>query len=342
MQASMSNAPPPPTAPPSRWKRFRGWLEVAGCQLAFRLLPCLPRPMVRALAVVAGSLFHWFDRRSRRVALENLQAAFGDQYTDQQRDRIARRSACHFALTFFDLFWARHLSSENLERYVKFEGLEILQQHDQAGGVIGICIHYGAYELAAYACGFRGIEATMLARDFKNPGVTALFTQAREASGHHIIPREKALRRMLGVLRKGQTVGLMMDLALKLHEGGFAQDCFGLKMNATAIHGALHLKTGRPLLPISNEPLPDGRRLVRLHEPLRFPPGSTAEQVSQGCWNFFEEQVRAKPELWLWSYRHFRYKPSNTDRFYPWYAHEAEVFDERVEAAEGRQLNREP
>jgi len=319
---------------PNDIKRWRHHVEMAGCRLAFFLLPRLPRPVIKALAVTLGSLFHWIDARSRRVAIENLQAAFGDQYTPAERQRIARRSACHFALTFLDLFWARRLNRDNLDRYIVFENLDLLQKLDREGGVIGVCIHYGAYELAAYVCGFQGIEATLLARDFKNPGITALFTEAREGSGHHIIPREKALRRMLGVLRSGKTVGLMVDLALKIHEGGFALDCFGLKMNSTAIHGALHLRTGRPLLPISNEPLPDGRRLVRLHPPLEFPPGSTPEQIAQGCWDFFEDQVRARPELWLWCYRHFRYRPSNTTRFYPWYAHEAEEFDSRVADAE--------
>ncbi len=332
----MQEANSPPSSPAlSLSRRLRARLEVWGVRLAFALLPWTPRVGIQALATVAGSLFYWLDARSRRVALSNLEAAFGDQYSPTDRCRIARRSACHFALTFFDLFWARRLTAANLERYVVFEHLETLQQHHQHGGVIGISIHYGAYELAAYACGFRGIQATMLARDFKNPGVTALFTAAREGSGHTIIPREKALRRMLGCLRAGQTVGVMVDLALKIHEGGFALDCFGLKMNSTAVHGALHLRTGRPVIPISNRPLPDGRRLIRLHPPLVFPRDADAEQVAQCCWDFFEAEIRAEPERWLWCYRHFRYRPAGADRQYPFYAHPAVEFDERVAAREG-------
>lgn len=321
------------SSPTSPSKRLRHRLEATGCRLAFALLPRIPRPVLRTFTRLAGTLFYWIDARSRRVALENLACAFGDQYTPAERGRIARASAQAFALTFLDLFWARTLTPANLHRYVEFENLETLQYHQNHGGLIGLSIHYGAYELAAYACGFQGIKATMLARPFKNAEITTLFTAAREGSGHTMIPREKALRRMLSELKEGRTVGIMTDLALKIHEGGFALNCFGLRMNATPIHGALHLRTGRPVIALHNRFLPNGKLLIRASDPLIFPENASAEMIAQLCWDQYEVEIRKHPEDWLWCYKHFRYRPENADRPYPFYAHPAAEFDARVAVA---------
>ena len=32
-------------------------------------------------------------------------------------------------------------------------------------------------------------------------------------------------------------------------------------------------------------------------------------EMTQRCWDFFEPFIRARPELWLWNYKHWRYKP---------------------------------
>jgi len=286
--------------------------------------------LITGMARVAGLGFYWLDARSRHTALDNLRAVYGESMTLSERKRLARASAMHFTLTFFDLFWARHLTKDTVGRWYEFENLETIQRLHAEGGVIGVCMHFGQYELAAHTLGFQGILATMIARDFKNPALTDLMTQAREVSGHRIVPREGALRRLIGALREGRSVGIVVDLALKMHEGGFPMDCLGLKLNATSIHGALHRKTGRPVVPITSEPLPGGRWLVRVHDPLVLPMDSSADTIAQSIWDFFEPIVRARPELWLWCYRHFRYYPEGESERYPSYAHGAEEWDRKI------------
>ena len=62
----------------SRWKRFRYWLEWLGLVGATRLIPLLSRKACFHLANALGTLMSIFDRRGRKVALENLTVAFRD------------------------------------------------------------------------------------------------------------------------------------------------------------------------------------------------------------------------------------------------------------------------
>ena len=54
----------------------------------------------------------------------------------------------------------------------------------------------------------------------------------------------------------------------------------------------------------------------------------THQQIAQACWNSFEPYVRKNPAPWLWMYKHWRYRPANAERPYPFYAHVYEAFDE--------------
>jgi Kdo2-lipid IVA lauroyltransferase/acyltransferase len=66
---------------------------------------------------------------------------------------------------------------------------------------------------------------------------------------------------------------------------------------------------------------------VRLLEPIEFSPSATPAEIAQTCWDRFEPVIRERPELWLWAYKHWRYRsPVEGDR-YPFYANQSGRFD---------------
>ncbi len=48
------------------------------------------------------------------------------------------------------------------------------------------------------------------------------------------------------------------------------------------------------------------------------------------CWDVLEPYVRNHPEYWLWSYKHWRFKPKDNGERYPFYANEATRFDKKL------------
>ena len=59
------------------WKKIRYRLEWLALKSATKLVPLLSRKACYRLALFLGSLGAMLDRRGRRVALSNLQVAFG-------------------------------------------------------------------------------------------------------------------------------------------------------------------------------------------------------------------------------------------------------------------------
>ena len=311
-----------------RWKKFRYRLEWAGLHATAKLVPLLSRKACFRLARILGFAMSIFDRHGRKVALSNLDVAFGDELPIATQRKIVRQSFQHFARTSLDLLWSPRLSRENFRDYIEFENLEEI---DRATGpernFITACYHYSNFEWFSLASGYSGLTGTIITQEFKNSLLDPIFKKIREQSGHEMIPRERGIIRLYKVLRRKGRTALLVDLTVPPDQGAVAIDCFGLKTSVTSAHAWLHKQTGVPIIPVHCEPLAGGRYRVVFHDKIDNTEAMTLQQIAQACWNSFEPYVRKNPAPWLWMYKHWRFRPLNARRKYPFYAHTWVRFD---------------
>ena len=91
-------------------------------------------------------------------------------------------------------------------------------------------------------------------------------------------------------------------------------------------------RTSAALGPVECRPRPDGGYIVRYLPELPVTSESTPGDIAQACWDVLEPGLRAHPELWLWSYKHWRYKPRGEQgESYPFYAGEQQKYQELIE-----------
>ena len=316
----------------SPWKSLRHGLEWLGVRLLGALIPRLPRPFAYQFGRLAGSLAAFFDRPGWRVALSNLEAAFGDRFSAAERERIARESYQQFAGTMIDLFWSPRITAENYYKLIEFKGLEELDRTIGCTNpyIVATC-HYGNFEWFSLAAGFAAMPTTIIAQEFKNSRLDPIFNHLRQRSGHQMVTRERAIVRLYKALRRGGRVAILVDLTLHPQRlPTVVIDCFGMKTSVTFAHAWLHSRTGLPIVPVHAEPLPGGRCRVVVHPKLDIPPGATDQEIAQLCWDQFEPIIRENPSPWLWMYKAWRFRPKNAERPYPFYAHSAPRFDARI------------
>jgi Kdo2-lipid IVA lauroyltransferase/acyltransferase len=294
------------------------------------LIGRLPYRWLLHIANALGTVVFVFDKRGKDVALANLDSAFGNSRTPAEKRRIAVASYRTFARTMLELFWSPNLSESVARGIARFEGLELDSCHkDRRQAVVYLCMHYSNFEwlsqFSAYSIG----NGPVIAQRFKNPLFSRIFDRLRSSTGHRVIAQERAMIRMLKLLKSGGRFAMLCDLTLDPSEAGVIIDTFGgLKMCVTQMQAALALRTGAKIVPIECRPEPDGTYRIVYHKPLEFPPGATAAEVTQHCWNVLEPSIHEQPECWLWAYKHWRFRPGDdqTGR-YPFYANVAKRFD---------------
>lgn len=324
-------------------KELRYWLEWLGVALCVRIIPLLPLALLRLLADIAGWLLFHLDRKSRAVALANLQAVFGEEKDLLDRRTIVCRSFQLLGRSFLELFWTPRLNASNLDRNLYFEDEVAVKDrcsnNNALPAPIFLTIHFSNFEWASAHFALRGYRGCILTQRFKNDRLTPIFRRLRESSGQKAVTQESSMIRFLKMILRGTPVGILADLTMKISQPAVIIQAFGLRMRVTMMHAILHKRTKAPIQPFITLLQPDGRYMVRLLEPLQFGEEVSYQQIAQMCWDKFEPTIRQYPEQWLWLYKHWRYRPVDDGDRYPFYAKKSEKFERELSETKAPQKN---
>lgn len=320
-------------------KRLRHRLERFALDCVRFLVPRLPFGLLAPVSRLLGTAAYYLDARGRPTAIENLRAAFGDRFDDDGRIRVARASYQSFARTMLCLFWSPNLTEENYNRYFRIEGLDddpVHRDADRAG--IYFCFHFSNFEWLSHASAFAIRRGIIIAQKFKNPLIGPVFNRLRSTSGHEVIPQERAIVRMLKLLKAGGKFGVLTDLSLDPKHAAVPIKCFGLWTAASPLLSVLATRTNARLIPCECHPSDDGKFIMRYHPGVDLPPDASPADITQACWDALEPSIHQRPECWLWAYKQWRFKPSDAPdagRF-PAYAHTASRFDKLIKGRPAR------
>lgn len=307
---------------------LRQELEYLGLTAAIAVIQRLPHAWLQPIANVCGAVASIIDRRGWSVSLANLDAAFGDTFTARRKREIARASYQTFARTMLELFWSPNLTPEKAAELIVTDDRSGTLDTDEKRPVICVCLHAANFEWLSQFTAYHRGRAMVVTQNFVNPLLGPLFDRLRRSTGHEVIPQEKSFVRMFKHLKRDGRFHVVIDLNLDPREPSVIIDQFGLKTCVTQIHAALAQRTGAVIIPSECRPLPDGRYQMILREPLEYPPDAGAVEIVQRCWNILEKSIREQPECWLWSYKHWRFRPSSdSSGRYPFYANTAKRFD---------------
>lgn len=314
-----------------RWKVYRRGVEIWLVRLLAGLVPKLSRAWVMKCAVGLGNIAFQVDTKGRAVTLGNLEVALGDQYDPVELERLGRLSYQNLARTFLDLLWSPNVTPENVYDLVDIAPnpeLEALRAAEQPVIIAGP--HFGHWEFANILFGYAGFEFMIIATDIKNPEVDRVVNSFRERSGQQVIRKSGAVLKMIRRLKAGKTVAFLVDQSLRPEQPSMVVKFFGLPVCVSTIHAELANRTGAPIVHIWCYPQPDGRYRMVTGKPIYCTPDHDIEATVQETMKAFEDSIRERPELFLWNYKHWRFKPVHTQAKFPAYANVSGKFDKKV------------
>jgi KDO2-lipid IV(A) lauroyltransferase len=295
--------------------RFEYWAVRA----VLALVRVMPDRLVRASGTALGLAFYAVDRAHRRIAHQNLAAAF-PQRSESERRAIARRAFGHFGRLLMALLKFATLSPDAMLARVDIEGEDRARNaYAQGKGVIFVTGHFGYWELQALVHGLRVEPVSVIGRALDNPRLNRLLEDIRQRTGNTVIYRKGTLRRILRTLQAGRGVALLIDQHIMSPEAIYV-DFFERPAATTSAIAALAMRTGAPVVPVFALPLPNGRyRLVYEHpvDPPRATDEGAIHDFTQRCTDVLEMYVRRDPHLWLWMHRRWRDVPAQAHGMFP-------------------------
>lgn len=265
--------------------------------LVFRLLACLPLPLLHNLGALAGWLSWLFSPRYRRHLAENLAAA---GFSGFKTSAIAEAGK-----TIFELpkIWLRS-QAEVLGRIAGVSGWELVETAAQSGrGILFLTPHLGCFEITAQYIASRK-PITVLYRKPKQDWLEPLIQHGR-GGNFKLAPADMSgVRRLLKALKNGEAVGMLPDQVPGQGEGVWAP--FWGRPAYTMTLAARLAETGATLLLTYAERLPYGAgyslHFLPLSQPLSGDLAQRAAQINQEL----ENLIRRCPAQYLWGYNRYK------------------------------------
>lgn len=272
----------------------------------FRLLP--PEECLKAGALL-GDVFYVLDRGHRAKVYDNIRTALGDRLLPEEIRKECRWFYRSYGQNLTELFLIPLIDEEYLRRYITVEGMENLRAAFAAGkGVLLTGVHEGNWELSNIICAVLGLPFNLFVREQRYPLLGKLLNGYRRQKGCRIIERGQELRRLLGVLRMNEAVGISADQGGR---GGIRVDFFGREASMSAGAVKIAMKYGAAVIPVFYERLRGPYTRIRLLGPLEVKRSGDDEkdirENLQGLTRIFEKLITSAPREYLWMYKVWKY-----------------------------------
>ncbi len=261
-----------------------------------------------------GDLGYWLGMDRRRIALDNLKSAFGDEKNYEEFHRITRKVFQNLGMSFIEVLNFPGLDAKYLERYIKTEGLSHIDEAlKENKGIIFLGGHFGNWELAGFAISVLGHKVKLLAREQKLMRLNRLLDSYREWNGCKVIPKKRAVREIIKGLSNNEMIGILAD-----QDGGkkgVFVNFFGRPASTPEGAIAFALKTGCAILPTLIIRENGARHTLKIESPLRITRSGNYEADIKTNLQVFtsilESYVRRYPEQWLWVHKRWKTQPEN-------------------------------
>ena len=260
-----------------------------------------------------GNVTYYLDLEHRKVAIQNLHTAFGQEKSASEIRGIARRTFQNLGMMAIEFFRIPKMDVETFKKRVKIEGLEeALRLLGKGRGVLLLLSHFGNWELMGIMSKLIGDSIMVIAKPMKkNKRVDQFITKIRSAAGLEVVSSVKASRTVIKALSQNRVVGILIDQRAKRSEGIWA-DFFGKKAPTTPGLAVLAMKTGAPVVPVFMVRNGFEKHRLIIQEPLELVHTSDIKKDVEANTQLFnhtlESMIRQYPDQWFWVHRRWERK----------------------------------
>jgi Kdo2-lipid IVA lauroyltransferase/acyltransferase len=298
-------------------KKIRYLLEYILFRIVLFPVQLLSLKRIGSLGRWLGSTLYNNSPKRRKIARINLDFAFGDTKTPEEKSRIARQSMIYMITTALQCLWITRNTEQRV--YQLFpndpEGLEHLDQGLVKGkGIFYLMAHYGNWEALGVYLGYRKFaQLCSIARKLDNSLLEEYLMRLRTHSGSRILHKQESPRKMIRALKQNYCVAMMMDQNGGI--GGLFVDFFGKKAATPRTLAALSYSTGAAVIPLIPYPQEDGTyRVVYFPELKLEKTGDKDQDIFRWTGEYqkmLETIIRERPEPWMWIHRRWKSRPAD-------------------------------
>jgi KDO2-lipid IV(A) lauroyltransferase len=299
---------------------MRRRLEFLLVWTAVKLLGLPPRRVARGIGALIGRIALLLTPRLTRAGDLNLRLAF-PRKSPAERQQVLRKLYRNLGWLLAEFCQMPRYTQEMTRSFIRYDGLDhYLAARDEGKGVLILTGHLGAWELSSFYHSLMGYPMSIVIRRLDNPLVDNLVNHIRCLHGNQVLHKDDFARGLLASMRRGETVGILMDTNMTPPQGSFV-DFFGHSACTGSGLARVAMKTGARVLPgflLWDETA--GQYVLRFGAALSLAASGDVEADALANTALFtkviEDYIRQYPDQWLWVHRRWKTRPQGEPAIY--------------------------
>lgn len=297
-------------------KTFKRALARYGLYFSSWLLNKFPYSLVRSLTHVFIAVGFRCTRRQRKIALESLSIAFGQEKSPREMDLVIRDCFENLGRGMIELiYFMEH--PKMIQEQVFFEGKEFLEEAFKAGrGVIAVSAHFGNFPLMLLKLAQEGYKTHAIIRPARDQAIEKRFLKQRSQWGLNTIyshPRRECVETSLKALRHNELLFIPLDQNFG-SGGGVFVEFFGQQAATATGPVVFAMRTQAPIVPMFVVRQKDDTHKIIIEPPLQLEESADDKEMIQHntakITQVIERYIRKYPQEWGWMHRRWKSRPA--------------------------------
>lgn len=273
-----------------------------------------PEPFVYRVMKALTLLVYYVDKKRRHITLTNLSMAFPKKSPEEIK-ALSKEVYIELSKTISEILFM-FVGKFDIDNVVKNvdeikEKIDYIKENS-AHGVILTTAHFSNWELLAHFLAKHGLPMIAVGREGNNKLIDQNITiPFRNKYGNRATTKDKAMLAMAKTLKKGGTVGLLIDQKTGA-QNSVQVNFFGKAADTTNSVAMMKLKFDPMVVPIFIARQSDGKYKVIVHEPIDY----IAEEIEDSDKKIeamtlkynqaMEAVIREYPAQWFWMHNRWR------------------------------------
>jgi len=280
-----------------------------------KLLMALPKNYRKNFFSFLASLAYTLAKKYRRISYINLDYAFDNKMSFEEKDKITRYSFKNLSFNFLHLMELRHMSKEMLQKKVTVQNIEAVNRvHAEGRAVIYVTTHYCSWELGGASLGAFVEPLAAVYKKLKNEAYQDWLLEARASFGNTNLEKSNVVKPLIRLIKKGGASGLLIDTNINEREG-LMVEFMGKPIRQTSTPAYLARKFNAAIIPVTMRTDDEENYTLMLFD--EIPVHKTDNEADdilkatqlQADW--LTSIITKEPKFWFWLHR--RWKSDNPE-----------------------------
>ena len=286
--------------------RFRYYLYKI-FQFFFRYTPNI---LIKYFLLLLARLLFLFNKEHRFIADVNLNLAYKNTLTKEQKSDIVYKSYKSLMFNLFEYMENQYISKDELlaKATITNENV-ILDAIKQKRKIIFVTAHYGGWELAIPYIALKYGTLAVVNKKMKNEYINNMYIQARDRNNIIMLDKTVAAKGMIKAFKNDQFVAIAID---QNTSNGVEIDFFGSHAMATDAPARLALKFDAVIIPVFAVCKGFREYELKIYDAIdtklfEYKSEDMIQELTQKQHSIIEQQIRDIPEQWFWQHKRWKH-----------------------------------